>query len=221
MCILKNFSTGLLCLSLLLILSSCSNLTSSDEDLTDSLDPVEDVTPITGAENSTLNVTRGPGSYFMLEFNSIQPNSVISEGMVGEGWCIDWEKPIDSDDGTYENIPLYSTFNVEKWNPLNYLLNIKEDLMDADSELTYREIQLVIWSLRGHPEFHLNEIAEEDLPPRMLNNDGEPNFSYDKVETILQIVEDGYEDFEFVEGTKYAVIAETPSDVQTVIAVVE
>jgi hypothetical protein len=207
-------------LALFLFISACGNLTSSNEDITGSLDPVENVIPITGAENSTLTVNLQSSAYFQLEFQDIQNNENISNGFVGEGWCIDWQVPIDSNNTSYSDVPLYSTFNVESWKSLNYLLNIKDDLFDADPELTYREIQLVVWTLRGYPEFNLNEIAVSNLPSRMLEN-GEPIFSYEKVNTILQIVEEGYENFEPAEGTKYAVIAETPSDVQTVITVVE
>jgi len=216
----NKISIWALCTIVLFIIAACSNPTSNDGGLEDSLDPVEDVTPITGAQNTTMNVNRGPDSYFVLGFSSVESNDVIADGMVGEGWCIDWEKPIDSNDGSYSNIPLYSTFNVESWNPLNYLFNIKEGLMNDDPELTYREIQLVVWSLRGHPEFNLEQVELESLPSRM-RTDGEANFSYEKVNEILEIVENNYQDFEFVEGTKYAVIAETPADVQTVITVVE
>lgn len=219
MFITMNYYIGLLFIILVFITSACNN-PASEGDITDSLDPVEDVTPIAGAENTTMNVNKGPDSYFVLGFHSVQSNDVIADGMVGEGWCIDWEKPIESDDGSYSNIPLHSTFNVESWNPLNYLFNIKEDLMNSDPDLSYREIQLVVWSLRGHPEFNLEEITVENLPSRM-RTDGEPNFSHEKVNSILEMVEAGYRDFEFTEGTKYAVIAETPADVQTVITVVE
>ncbi|WP_158551367.1 hypothetical protein [Rhodohalobacter sp. SW132] len=206
-------------ISFALLFSSCRS-SSTDGDLSESLDPVEDVTPIEGAQNSTITVNRGPESYFVLEFNGIEQNATIQEGATGEGWCIDWLKPIDSNEGVYENVSLYSTLNVRGWNRLNYLLNIKEDLMSSDSQLTYREIQIAIWSLRGFPEFNMHEVAIEDLPPRMRDN-GDPNFDYDKVTNILEIVESGYEDFEFTEGTKYAIIAETPADVQTVIMTVE
>jgi len=203
-----------------LIFASCGNLTSSEGDLAETLDPVEEVSPINGAQASTMNVERGSNSYFTLEFNDIESNPIISSGFTGDGWCIDWEKPIDSNSGVYSNIPLYSTFNVEPWNPLNYLLNIKENLLESDPEITYREIQLVIWSLRGLPEFNLDSIPLEELPSRFRNN-GDPTFSYDKVNEILESVENDYRDFDFVEGTRFAVIAETPSDVQTVIVVVE
>jgi len=216
---IDKITLTLLGLSLILI-SACSNPTGNDSELDESLDPIEEVTPISGAQNSTVNVNKGTDSYFTLGFDNIQANDVIASGMVGDGWCIDWQKPIDSDNGTYANIPLYSTFNVDKWNPLNYLLNIKNELLENDPNLTYRELQVVIWSLRGFPEFSLQNVNVEELPSRM-RTDGEANFSYDKVYEILEMVENGYEDFDFVEGTKYAVIAETPSDVQTVITVVE
>lgn len=217
--VINNISFSLICFSLVLLFSSCKNLTGDDGDISDSLDPVEEVFPLSGAESTTINVNRGQDSYFLIQLSNLQENNVIPEGMIGEGWCIDWEIAIDSNNGTYENIPLYSTFNVEKWNPLNYLLNIKDDLM-VDLELSYHELQVAVWSLRGHPEFNLEAIPVDELPGRMRSN-GEPNFSYDKVNSILEIVEAGYRDFDFVEGTKYAVIAETPSDVQTVIVVVE
>jgi len=210
----------LLGLSLLFLASACSNPTESNGDLETSLDPIEEVIPIPGAENATVNVNKGAESYFTLGFDDVQSNNVIASGAVGDGWCIDWQKPIDSNNGTYANVPLYSTFQVEKWKPLNYLLNIKEELFNSDPELTYREIQVVVWSLRGFPEFNLQNVAVEDLPGRVRSN-GEANFSYDKVYDILEMVENGYQDFDFVEGTKYAVVAETPSDIQTVITVVE
>jgi len=215
----KFLSVSVLSFGLLIAISSCKGLTSDSGDLSDSLDPIEEVVPIEGAENSTITVNRSPDYYFSIGFTDIQNNSVISNGMVGEGWCIDWQKPIDSDNSVYENIQLYSTFNVDKWNPLNYLFNIMDDLREADSELTYLEIQVVVWSLRGFPEFNLNDVEISNLPPRMRSN-GDPNFSVDKVNTILEIVEAGYRDFDFTEGTRFAVIAETPSDVQTVITVV-
>lgn len=201
-------------------ISSCNNLTGDSGDVSDSLEPVENVTPINGAESSTIIVNKSNESFFTLEFNNVGANTVIADGFSGEGWCIDWQKPINSDNGVYDSIALYSTFNVEKWNPLNYLLNITDDLKQDDPALTYREFQAAIWSLRGFPEFNLDSISDEDLPSRLQSN-GQANFSREKVKTILEVVEAGYENFEFTEGTRYAVIAETPADVQTVITVVE
>ena len=200
--------------------SSCKNLTGDSGNISESLDPVENVEPVEGAESSTILVNKGSEAYFSLEFSGMEQNSVIQNGFVGDGWCIDWQVAIESNGGVYNDIQLYSTYNVEKWNPLNYLFNIMDNLEQADPDLTYREFQAVVWSLRGFPEFDLSALSDQELPSRLLT-DGQANFSREKVATILEIVESGYKDFEFVEGTKYAVIAETPADVQTVITVVE
>lgn len=211
---------GLLTTILLLVSTSCKNLTGEEGDLEESLETVEEVIPVSGGENSTITVNRSNDTYFTLEFENIGSNDVIENGFTGEGWCIDWQMPIDSDDSVYDDVSLYSTFQVEKWKQVNFLFNIVDHLKNEDPDLTYREIQLVLWSLRGRPEFNLEELEVEELPGRMVS-DGEPNFSYEKVENILQIIEAGYEDFDYTEGTRYAVIGETPSDVQTVITVVE
>ncbi len=212
----------LLTVSILGLISSCNSITGSTEngnDLEDSLNPVEEVIPVEGGENSTITVHRASDTYFNLEFSEIQSNSIINNGS-GEGWCIDWQKPIDSDGGTYHGVKLYSTFNVKSWNQINYLFNIIEDLKSNDPEITGRDIQIVIWSLRGNPEFNVDTVSVDDLPVRMRSN-GEANFDKDRVREILDIVEAGYEDFDYTEGTRFAVIAETPPDVQTVITVVE
>jgi hypothetical protein len=208
--------------SILLLISSCNSITGSSEngnDLEDSLNPVEEVIPVQGGENSTIVVNRASDTYFNLEFSDIQSNSVIGNG-AGEGWCIDWQKPIDSDGGTYHGVKLYSTFNVASWNQINYLFNIIEDLRSNDPGITGRDIQVVIWSLRGNPEFNVDTVDVDDLPARMRSN-GEANFDKDRVKEIIDIIEAGYQDFNFTEGTRFAVIAETPPDVQTVITVVE
>jgi len=209
---------GILLTAILITVSSCKELTT-ESNLDESLDPVEEVLRINGADNATIMVDKAQDSYFKLNFSDIIENSVIGNGE-GEGWCIDWQKPIDSDGGVYTNIQLYSTFNVTKWNSINYLFNNIDKLKQDDPEITYREIQIAIWSMRGNPEFDLDTIKVTDLPGRMHNN-GEPTFNREKVEYILQFVESGYRDFVPTEGSRFAVIAETPADVQTVITIVE
>jgi len=180
---------------------------------------VEEVTRINGANNATITVNRAQETYFRIDFSDINENSVIGNGE-SEGWCIDWQKPIDSNNGVYNNIPLYSTYNVAKWKPINYLFNIMDQLNLDDPEITSLEIQVAIWSMRGNPKFDLNTMEVTDLPGRMHSN-GEPTFSREKVAYIINLVELGYRDFVPSEGSRFVVIAETPADVQTVITVVE
>jgi len=209
---------GLILAIFLLTAMSCKKLTT-ETNLDDSLDPVEEVFRINGANNATIIVNRAQDSYFSIDFSEINENNVIGNGE-GEGWCIDWQKPIDSNGGVYTNIQLYSTYNVSKWKPINYLFNMMDQLKQDDPEITYLEVQVAIWVMRGNPAFDLETMEVTDLPSRMHSN-GEPTFSREKVNYIVSLVESGYRDFTATEGSRFVVIAETPADVQTVITVVE
>lgn len=219
---MKSIINSTLILIVLLFSISCSeSFTGSEPDITDTLDSVEDVKLIKGAENASIIVNKNhSNAYFNILFGNIETNDVIENGEK-VSWCIDWTKPIDSNDGSYNGITLYSTDLVEKWKPVNYLLNITEELRSKDPELTWREFQIVIWSLRANPEFDIDKVAIEDLPSRFRTESGEPNFSIAKVKQILATVEAGHRDFNFSAGTRFAVIAETPVNIQTVFTVVE
>lgn len=212
---------GLLTATCIFCISCTDSLTGSESDLSESLGSVEDVHLIPGGENATIMVNRNrKEAYFDIRFTNIESNNVIENGTL-ESWCIYWTTPIDSNNGIYEGIRLYSTDLVEKWKPLNYLLNISKELKNSDPDLTYRDFQIVLWSLRANPEFNVDTISIEDLPSLFKTENGQRNFSTEKVKQILSIVDAGYKDFSFTSGTKFAVIAETPPDVQTVFAVVE
>lgn len=214
--------TNLIILSIfvlsLFVFASCEILEQNDKQLSESLESVEEVILIPEGKDATITVNQDNKAFFSIGFSDIEQNDVIQNG-IGEGWCIDWQTEIDSENGVYNGVELYSTYRVEKWKPVNYLINIKDDLMANNSEITYREIQLAIWSFRANPEFNLEEVALEDLPGRMVK-DGQPNFSYERVKEIITTVEQGYSDFEYNDESKFAVIASTPSDVQTVFTVV-
>lgn len=206
-------------ISILSVGAACTKITESNPQLTETLLPVEAVTLVEGAENTSITVHKNTDAYFNIVFSNIDLNRVIENGS-REGWCIDWLRPINSNGGTYDDIKLYSTYLVEKWLPVNYLFNIKDDLLQSYPDLTWQEIQLAIWSLRANPKFDLDEVAVIDLPAEMRIDD-KPNFSYERVRDVLEAVEKGYRTFNFGKGTKFAVIVETPADIQTVITVVE
>ncbi|WP_138429468.1 hypothetical protein [Fodinibius saliphilus] len=210
---------NILMVSIIMYCTGCIFNKSTDPSIDDSFEPVEEVSLVNGAEDVTVTVNNDDNAYFSLTFSNITENNIIENG-TKEGWCIDWKRGINSNNGTYKGIRLFSTDNVEKWKKLNYLINIKDALMDDDASIGFREIQAAIWTLRAHPEFDLDKLAVEQLPNNM-QADGEPQFSYDKVSNILDTVDDGYSSFDFKSGTKFAVIAETPSDVQTIFTVVE
>ena len=76
----------ILFVSTVLLLSSCKNLTGDSGNISESLDPVENVVPLEGAESSTIVVNKGTDSYFRLEFLGLNSNDVIQNGFTGEGW---------------------------------------------------------------------------------------------------------------------------------------
>ena len=199
-----------------------SNKNSDKPDLEESLDPIEEVILINGADNATLtvNINNDKTTYFTIGLNDIESNDIIINGLY-DAWCIDVWKSINSNNGSYQNIELYSTYLVEKWKPVNYLLNIQEKLINQDPKITWLEIQLAIWSLRAYPEFDLDSVALEDLPGQ-FRNDGQSTFNSEKVKEILDIVNANYHDFDYTSnGVKFAVAAAMPVDVQTVIMIVE
>lgn len=223
---MKVISHNVFCLILIfaiaLTLSCKKNVSDSgeDPDLEESLEPIEDVELISGGENATITVNLDTDeAYFDIEYSDIEANDVIQNG-TKKAWCIDIWRSIDHNGGKYTNIPLYSTYRVEKWKPLNFMFNNKDKWMENDPDLTWREIQVVIWSLRANPEFDLDETDIEELPGQ-FHNDGEPTFSPEKVRQLLDIIEVGHDGFNYAENDKFAVVAETPSDTQTVISVVE
>ncbi|PAU92841.1 hypothetical protein CK503_14225 [Aliifodinibius salipaludis] len=218
---IKNRFIYCLLASLLIVAVSCKK-NSTDGDIKDTLELIEEVTPVTGGEETTIVVKRNEAqqAYFSIQFKNIEANDIIDNG-IKDSWCIDIRTPLDLDSGTYENVPLYSTYRVDKWRPVNYLFNIADDLKKDDPELTWREFQIAIWSLQTHPKFELEDVKSEDLPEAFKTEDGKPNFDFEKVKTILETVENGYTDFEYGPGIKYAVIAATPPEIQTVITFVE
>jgi len=203
---------------MLSVITSCKDV-STQSALEDSLETVEEVSLISGTSNTVITVNKSNESYFRINFSGTGTNDIITDGE-REGWCIDWQKPINASNSTYENIPLYSTYNVESWKPINYLFNIVDELHNSMPEMTYLEIQLAVWTLRGNPEFDVATIDPENSPSGIFHN-GQPLFNMEVLEEILETVEAGYKTFEPGENSRFAVIAATPDDVQTVITVVE
>lgn len=177
-------------------LSACQNNVNTT--LEDSIAPFAELEPITGAQNATINVNRGDAkglnSYFALDLSNIQSNGLITEGLT-EGWCLDWEKPLRQNNDIHTGMEMYNTFGNSSWKPANYLMNIKDELKAADPDLTYREIQIALWSVIKTPQFNLDEVLSNDRMPRRMMRNGEPNFDVDKVKQIVSRVNSEVSDF--------------------------
>jgi len=194
---------------------ACDNNTSSSFE--ESVDVFVNLERIDGASNMTAVINRGENvgrdSWFELDLRNIENHSILPNGVV-EGWCVEFNKPINSSNATHVGLTAFSTFGQEKWKPLNYFLNIKDQLQENDPELDFRDIQTVIWSLLEAPKFDINEMSNDELPARLRNSNGTPAFDKDKVNEIVTLVKEKSPAFKYKLGKKYAVLMETDKDDQ-------
>ncbi|PKD43289.1 hypothetical protein CWD77_11785 [Rhodohalobacter barkolensis] len=158
----------------------------SEKGLDESLDKVPNVTAIKGAENASITVNKGSNSFFSIDIDNVEWNTLISNGE-REAYCIAWKDPISSDNSIYDGIGVYSTAGDKQFADVNRLFTMKNALQKADPEITWREIQVAVWSLVPFQEFDMNMPVDE-LPSRVRSN-GEVNFDKDKVQFILDAVQ--------------------------------
>ena len=157
----------------------------SEKGLEDSLETVPNVTLIKGAENASITVSSGTTSNFSLKLDNIEWNTLISNG-TREGYCIAWKDPISRGNATYDGIGVYSTAGDKQFESVNRLFGMKSALQKADPGITWREIQIAVWELLPFQKFDMN-MPVNQLPSYMREN-GQPNFSKDKVQFILDAV---------------------------------
>jgi hypothetical protein len=192
------------------LLMSCSNNVNTDIEQT--LSPYLELDAIEEASNTTLTIQRGTAagldSYFAFDVSNVKTNGIISEGMV-EGWCLEWDKPIAQNNDRHDGVEAYSTFGSDNWKPANYLMSIREKLKREDPSLTYKEIQIALWSLIDVPQFNVDEVlAAGRMPSRMMTN-GQPNFSVSKVKDIVNQVRSNVNEYSYTETTPYLIFART------------
>ena len=185
-----------------LYLGACQNNVNTT--LEDSVAPYLELEAIQEASNTTMTVNRGEArgldSYFALDVSNIQSHGLVTEGIT-EGWCLNWEKPLRQNNDVHTGLEMYSTFNNSSWKPANYLMSIKNELKASDPELTYREIQIALWSVIKTPSFDLDEVLSNDRMPQRMMRNGEPNFDVDKVKQIVNRVNNEVSEFTYKLGT--------------------
>jgi len=200
-------------------ISACENPGNS---LEESVAPYLELQSVDGASNATITVNRGEAqdldSYFAIDLSNIDPNGLVTEGMT-EGWCLDWGIPIRQNNDVHTGVKMFNTFGSEKWKPANYLMNIKDELQKNDPELTYREIQVALWSLIEVPAFDMDKaLSEGTMPSRMMKN-ASPNFDVDKTKQIVNRVKAKATEFEYKPGTPVIVYSQVSEDQQPVAGV--
>jgi len=205
--------SGVLLLSIL-FWSACNNPGSS---LEESVKPYLELQAVDGASNVTMTVNRGTtkglDSYFAVDFTNFDSNGIVREGLT-EGWCLDYQKPIDQNNDVHEGIKMFNTFGSENWKSANYLMNIKNELKQNDPSITYKEIQVALWSLIEKPSFNIDKALSEGTMPSRLMTNGSPNFSVEKTKGIINKVRNEVDDFVYKPGTPVIVYSNTAEDDQ-------
>src|SRR6056297_1212757 len=205
--------SGVLLLSIL-FWSACNNPGSS---LEESVKPYLELQAVDGASNVTMTVNRGTtqglDSYFAVDFTNFGSNGIVSEGLK-EGWCLDYQRAIDQNNDVHEGIKMFNTFGSENWKPANYLMNIKDELKQNDPSITYKEIQVALWSLIEKPSFNIDKALSEGTMPSRLMTNGTPNFSVEKTKGIINKVRNEVDDFVYKPGTPVIVYSNMASEYQ-------
>lgn len=198
------------------VFSACES--NMAPDVEESFNVIQEVEAIEGAQNATMDLQNNNSgeSYFTVDLSNIEPNNLINN-TTKEAWCIEWDK--GAINGVQEGVKLHSTKGKEGWKELNYLLTIKDQLRAQDPELTWKEIQVAIWSLVPHKPFDIDKIPTyQNFDPQFYNDD-EYKFDVQKAKNIVSQVKSDANSLQKLKGGTqfevFAVIVE--NDGQTVI----
>ena len=180
----------------MLILMACDN--SVKPGLEDSLELFAGLETVPQASNTTLTINKGSDlkndGYFSVRVSGALPHDII-KNVETEAWCLEWKKPLRSNNDVHKGVKWFDTSNNSKWKPLNYFFSIRHDLQSQYDNLTQREIQAVVWVLSGYmgiaPEFNVDKLSDSELPSRLRDN-GRANFDRELVKDISAIVLSNY-----------------------------
>lgn len=188
----------------LFVFSSCDQSTSTELD--DTFNVIKEVSAIEGAQNATMNLSNNSsnGSAFVVNFSNIEPNNLINNGQK-EAWCIEWGVPVNN--GNQEGVKLYSTRGQDGWKELNYFLSIKDQLKKQDPDLTWKEVQVVIWSLVQYKPFDVDDIPTYQNFDKQFYDNGEYRFNVQKVKNIVSQVKSNMSSNKLKEVSTFGVYA--------------
>lgn len=176
----------------LLFLTACKdNLSPGIEE---SLELFAGLELIPEASETVVTINKGTDEandgFFTISVSNIQSNTLLKPG-THEAWCLEWKKNLRSSGDVHRDVKWYSSGSNDKWKPMNYFFGIRDELNNDDPELTFREIQAVVWVLAGEmgiaPEFDVMNLPVDQLPSRLRSN-READFSREKVVGIARTV---------------------------------
>lgn len=215
---IKLIGSFLILIGCMLYVTACSDNVSPG--LEESLELYTGLEAIPEASNTTLAINKGSDAakdgYFQIQISDAQPNELI-KNIQTEAWCLEWKKPLRTNNDTHTGVKWYTSKTNDKWKPINYFFSIRNDLHKEYEDLTYREIQAVIWTLAGYmkiaPEFNIDKLSDSELPSRLRSN-GVANFDKAKVRDISSRVLSNYSEAEVV---RYGIVGQTQEDEQDII----
>jgi surface protein len=203
-----------LCIMAALLVASCTNSTSPD--LEDSLDLFAGLEAITEAQQTNVTINKGTAAtdgYFTIQIDNIDDTPLLAPG-VHEAWCLEWNKNLRSNGDVHQWVKWFSTGDNDTWKPLNYLFSIRGELQASDPDLTFRDLQAVVWVLAGEmgiaPAFDVLNLQAERIPAR-LRNGSELAIDREKVANIAKRV---MQEAPEATGVAAGTVAQTAADQQ-------
>src|SRR6056297_11413 len=203
-----------------LFLSACQDNVSPN--IEDSLDLFSGLEAIPEASQTAVTIHQGSDpamdGYFNIMVDGVETNPFLSPGTY-QAWCLEWNKNLRSNGDEHADVSWYNTASSTTWKPMNYLLSITDDLKADDPELTYRDIQAVIWVIAGEmgiaPEFDVMNLPVNRIPSRLRSGD-ELAFSREKAAAIAsKVIQEAPEAVIPTHG----IVAQTASDEQDIIVI--
>ena len=158
-----------------LLVASCSNSTSPE--IEESLDLFSGLEAISEAQNTNVTISRGTDAtdgYFEITVEGVDANPFLAPG-AHEAWCLEWHKNLRSNGDVHTDVKWFSTGDNATWKPLNYLFSIRRELQANDPDLTFRDLQAVVWVLAGEmgiaPAFDVLNMPVSQIPSRLRAGD--------------------------------------------------
>lgn len=198
----KTIFAGLLAVAFLSSCDSSQTVTPFEEDpLTFDLPVVE------GLGNLRMTVTDGEETLYKVKVDGLRQVSLPSAES-RFGWNIFPENDYTTGSSVFSNMTLYTTKGSDNWKPVNYLLNIRDELIETDPSISRLEIQAAIWALSDHIDFDPESPALHQMPSKMVQN-GSAAYNPAAVQQIVEKVESEYRGYDFTDFSVYAVLVKS------------
>src|SRR6056297_3073445 len=211
---LRLSAVALCCAAAIFLFVSCQDNVSPN--LEESLDLFAGLEVIPEAQQTNVTINKGTNAtdgYFTIQIDDIDATPLLAPG-VHEAWGLEWNKNLRSNGDVHQDVKWFATGNNDTSKPLNYLFSIRPELQANDEDLTFRDIQAVVWVLAGEmgiaPDFDVLNLSVDRIPSRLRAGD-ELAIDREKVASIARrVMQEAPEATGIPSGT----VAQTAADQQ-------